>query len=106
VEGELSSLGSWRQVQCVADAVQPELDSLSFPLFAHTYLDLMHNNFTAAGKLVSMLRRLSQADRVARQFLDRDRPHHELVHATDVAQLASVTSKHMMKTNSFCQRLL
>jgi hypothetical protein len=30
---------------------QPELDALCFPIFAHTFLDLVYHNFISAGEL-------------------------------------------------------
>lgn len=38
---------------------QPELDALCFPLFAHTFLDLMHFGFIQAGEQDILIARLS-----------------------------------------------
>ncbi|RXK40353.1 transcription initiation factor TFIID subunit 5 [Tremella mesenterica] len=67
-----------------------ELDALSYPIFIHTYLDLMSFGFT----------------RAAREFFDKHSSAHQPQHPQDIATLSSIKNRQHLSSNPFCQRLL
>ena len=62
---------------------------MSFPLFAHTFLDLMSFGFTQA----------------ARNFFELHRQHHLQEYSQEISSLSAVTSRFLLTTNAYCQQL-
>nr|XP_019001799.1 transcription initiation factor TFIID subunit 5 [Kwoniella mangroviensis CBS 8507]OCF65260.1 transcription initiation factor TFIID subunit 5 [Kwoniella mangroviensis CBS 8507] len=72
------------------DLWKPELDNLSFPLFVHTFLELVNFGFL----------------KTARDFFEGRSTHHRPFHPQDISTLSSISTKEHVKANSFCQRML
>nr|XP_019011969.1 transcription initiation factor TFIID subunit 5 [Kwoniella pini CBS 10737]OCF50750.1 transcription initiation factor TFIID subunit 5 [Kwoniella pini CBS 10737] len=72
------------------DLWKPELDNLSFPLFVHTFLDLIHFGFL----------------KTARDFFQTHASHHQPLHPQDISALASISTKEHVQANPFCQRII
>ncbi|OCF41614.1 transcription initiation factor TFIID subunit 5 [Kwoniella heveanensis CBS 569] len=72
------------------DIWQAELDNLSFPLFVHTFLDLINFGFLKS----------------ARDFFEKYSSHHRALHPQDISTLASVSMREHVQSNPFCQRIL
>ncbi|ORX35243.1 WD40-repeat-containing domain protein [Kockovaella imperatae] len=68
---------------------RPELDAISFPLFAHTFLDLMAFGFTEA----------------ARKFFEANKSHHIQAHSQEISSLSGVVNRFHLTTSSCCQQL-
>lgn len=71
------------------DLWKPELDSLSYPIFAYTFLELMQQGFVKS----------------AREFFSKYRDDHVVSHPQEIAALASVVDKEQIKNSQYCQRL-
>ncbi|WWC60418.1 uncharacterized protein I303_102990 [Kwoniella dejecticola CBS 10117] len=69
---------------------KPELDNLSFPLFVHTFLDLIHFGFL----------------KTARDFFKQHSAHHQPLHPQDISALTSISTKEHVQANPVCQRML
>ncbi|WRT65799.1 uncharacterized protein IL334_002748 [Kwoniella shivajii] len=72
------------------DLWKPELDNLSFPLFVHTFLELIEFSFL----------------KTAREFFKQHSVHHRPLHPQDVSTLSSISTKEHVHANPFCQRIL
>ncbi|WVF65877.1 hypothetical protein IAT40_000614 [Kwoniella sp. CBS 6097] len=72
------------------DLWRAELDNLSFPLFVHTFLELINFNFLKS----------------ARDFFEKYSAHHRALHPQDISTLASVSTRDHVQSNPFCQRIL
>ncbi|WWD16408.1 hypothetical protein CI109_100834 [Kwoniella shandongensis] len=72
------------------DMWKPELDNLSFPLFVHTFIELIQFGFL----------------KTAQDFFEKHQAHHQLVHPQEISALASVSTKNHVIANPFCQRIL
>ncbi|WVQ78829.1 hypothetical protein IAT38_000920 [Cryptococcus sp. DSM 104549] len=72
------------------DMWKAELDNLSYPLFVHTFLELIHFGFLKS----------------ARDFFHKHHIHHQPFHPQDISSLASVSTKDHIKANSLCQRMV
>ncbi|KAL7424637.1 Transcription initiation factor TFIID subunit 5 [Cryptotrichosporon argae] len=86
------SEGYRRYRRWVADGLdlwKPELDLLSFPLFAHTYLDLVEFGFKDA----------------ARQFFTDQSDAHRATYPSELSHLSSVNAAHQILLDPFAQRL-
>ncbi|WVW80264.1 hypothetical protein I302_102242 [Kwoniella bestiolae CBS 10118] len=72
------------------DLWKPELDNLSFPLFVHTFLELINFGFL----------------KTAREFFERHSTRHRPFHPQDISALSSISTKEHVKANPFCQRMI
>lgn len=66
-----------------------ELDNLSFPLFAHTFLDLIDFGFADA----------------AQRFYQENAEHHKVYHPSELSYLSSITAAHQILLDPYAQRL-
>lgn len=66
-----------------------ELDNVSFPLFAHTFLDLVDFGFTEA----------------AQKFYKDNAEHHRVYHPSELSYLAGINAPHQILLDPYCQRL-
>ncbi|TXT07500.1 hypothetical protein VHUM_03220 [Vanrija humicola] len=66
-----------------------ELDNVSFPLFAHTFLDLIDFGFTEA----------------AQRFYQENAEAHKVYHPSELSHLSSITASHQILLDPFCHRL-
>ncbi|BEJ09401.1 hypothetical protein CcaverHIS641_0603160 [Cutaneotrichosporon cavernicola] len=66
-----------------------ELDNVSFPLFAHTFLDLIDFGFTEA----------------AQKFYKDNCEHHRVSHSSELSYLAGINAPHQILLDPYCQRL-
>ncbi|KLT41252.1 WD40 repeat-like protein, partial [Cutaneotrichosporon oleaginosum] len=66
-----------------------ELDNVSFPLFAHTFLDLIDFGFTEA----------------AQKFYQDNAEHHRVYHPSELSYLAGINAPHQILLDPYCQRL-
>ncbi|KAL1411834.1 Transcription initiation factor TFIID subunit 5 [Vanrija albida] len=66
-----------------------ELDNVSFPLFAHTFLDLIDFGFTEA----------------AQRFYQENAEAHKVYHPSELSYLSSITASHQILLDPYCQRL-
>ncbi|KAK4683919.1 transcription initiation factor TFIID subunit 5, partial [Tremellales sp. Uapishka_1] len=71
------------------DMWKTELDSLSFPLFAHIFLDLIEFNLMEA----------------AREFFKTHSPQHEALHSSELSTLSSISGKHHVLIDPYVNRL-
>ncbi|KAK8861670.1 hypothetical protein IAR55_002493 [Kwoniella newhampshirensis] len=67
-----------------------ELETLSFPLFVHTFLELIQFEFL----------------KTARDFFQKHHAQHQLVHPQEISTLASISTPDHVLANPFCQRML
>ncbi|WWC88043.1 uncharacterized protein L201_002946 [Kwoniella dendrophila CBS 6074] len=72
------------------DLWKPELDNLSFPLFVHTFLELIHFGFL----------------KTARDFFEQQSTHHRPFHPQDISALSSISTKEHVQANPFAQRMI
>lgn len=68
---------------------QFELDNISFPLFAHTFLDLIDFGFTDA----------------AQQFYKENHEHHKIYHPTELSYLSAISAPHQVLLDPYAKRL-
>lgn len=68
---------------------QFELDNLSFPLFAHTFLDLIDFGFTDA----------------AQQFYKENHEHHKVYHPSELSYLSAISAPHQILLDPYAKRL-
>lgn len=73
----------------MADKTQFELFNVSFPIFAHTYLDLIDFGFTDTAK----------------KFFEVNSEHHRLYHASELGYLSSVCAPHQILLDPYTHRL-
>lgn len=74
---------------------------MSFPLFAHTFLDLIDFGFGETGE--STLDLCSNLP--AQEFFKVNQEHHAVYHPTELSYLSAITAPHQILLDPYCQRL-
>ncbi|TYJ55590.1 hypothetical protein B9479_003740 [Cryptococcus floricola] len=67
-----------------------ELDNVSFPIFVHTFLELIHLGFL----------------KTARDFFTQQSPHHAPLHPQEISTLSSLSSPSQIAQNPLCKQFL